>query len=473
MNRQKTTLPPDPIEPGGIAGFARRLRTGETTAEAATRAYLERIEVLEPHLDAYECVMAEQALETARAVDRMWAAGTDMGPLMGVPVSVKDLFAIEGTPTTAGSNLDLADLIGAEGSFIGALRRAGCVILGKTRMPELAMGSVGGRGGVSFLRGQPRNPWDAKTHRAPGASSSGSGIAVAAGLSAFSIGTDTGGSVRGPAAMCGIFGLKTSPGLWPADGMLPQAPALDTIGPMTASAADAALVFATLQGIPLPKAQSPGGLRLGKPTNHYYEELDEPVAACMAAALKALENAGVTIVPIEVPEAAEPKWDFGAYVPANLLAVVGRERFLAERDRMDPLMTPRIADGLEVMADHYIRLEWRRQELKRIAEERMQGLDGWVVPTAGMVAPPVDDIAGKDAATLIAEMAARKTHRRMSGNYFGLCATSTPIQRFGSDLPVGLQILCPAGQDDRALSIALTLEEEFGVPPRPDLGGFL
>ena len=467
------TLPPDPIEPGGIAGFARRLRAGKTTAQAATQAYLERIEILDPHLDAYECVMADEALETARAVDRLLAAGPDLGPLMGVPVSVKDLFAIEGTPTTAGSNLDLANLIGAEGSFIAGLRRAGCVILGKTRMPEFAMGSVGGRGVVSFLRGAPRNPWDAKIHRAPGASSSGSGIAVAAGMCAFSIGTDTGGSVRGPAAMCGIFGLKTSPGLWPADGMLAQAPELDTIGPMTASAADAAVVFAALQGTPRPQAHPPGGLRLGKPTNHYYEELDSAVAACMAAALSALVEAGITIVPIDVPEAAEPKRDFGAYVPANLLAVLGRDRFLAERAAMDPLIAPRIADGLEVMADHYIRLEWRRQELERVAGERLAGLDGWVVPTAGMVAPPVDDIAGKDNAALVAEMAARKTHRRMSGNYFGLCATSTPIQQFGSDLPVGLQIMCPAGRDDRALSIALTLEDLFGAPPRPDLGGFL
>ena len=467
------TLPLDPIEPGGIAGFAHRLRACEITAETATRAYLERIEILDPHLDAYECVMADEALETARAVDRLLAAGTDLGPLMGVPVSVKDLFAIKGTPTTAGSNLDLADLIGAEGSFVGALRRAGCVILGKTRMPEFAMGSVGGHGVVSFLRGAPRNPWDAKTHRAPGASSSGSGIAVAAGMCAFSIGTDTGGSVRGPAAMCGIFGLKTSPGLWPADGMLPQAPELDTIGPMTASAADAAVVFAALQRIPPLQAHPPRGLRLGKPTSHYYEELDAPVAACMTAALSALEDAGVTIVPIDVPEAAEPKRDFGAYVPANLLAVIGRERFLAERAAMDPLIAPRIGDGLDVMADHYIRLEWRRQELVRIAGERMRGLDGWVVPTAGMVAPPVDDIAGKDNATLMAEMATRKTHRRMSGNFFGLCATSTPIQQFGSDLPVALQVMCPAGHDDRALSIALTLEEVFGPPPRPDLGRFL
>ncbi|MDP6788245.1 MAG: amidase, partial [Rhodospirillales bacterium] len=448
-------------------------RAGATTAEAATEAYLDRIEILEPRLGAFECVMANQALDTARALDGLLAAGTDLGPLMGVPVAVKDLFAINGTPTTAGSNIDLSDIIGGEGTFIKILRRAGCVILGKTKTPEFAMGSVGGRGGVTHLRGTPWNPWDAEIQRSPGVSSSGSAVAVAGGLCAFAIGTDTGGSVRGPSAMCGIFGLKTTPGLWPADGMFPQAPALDTIGPMTATAADAALVFAALQGTALPRAHPLGGLRLAKPVNHFYEELAPPVEACVAAALETLANAGATIVPVEIPEIAEPKRDFGAYGPANLLAVLGRERFLAERHRMDPLIVPRIADGLEVKADHYIRLMWRRQELARLIGDRMEGFDGWVLPTAGMVAPPMSDVEGRDADDLRAEMATRKTHRRMAANFFGLCATSTPIQTFGSELPVGLQVMCPAGGDGGALSIALSLEGLFGAPPRPDLGGFL
>jgi aspartyl-tRNA(Asn)/glutamyl-tRNA(Gln) amidotransferase subunit A len=467
------TLLPDPCDPGGIAGFAERLRAGTTTAEAATEVYLQRINTLEPRLGAFECVLADQALDTARALDDLLAAGTDLGPLMGVPVAVKDLFAIDGTPTTAGSNLDLDDIIGGEGTFIKSLRRAGCVILGKTKTPEFAMGSVGGRGGVSHLRGTPWNPWDAEIQRVPGVSSSGSAVAVAAGMCAFAIGTDTGGSVRGPAALCGIFGLKTTPGLWPADGMFPQAPELDTIGPMTATAADAALVFAALQGTPLPRAHPLRGLRLAKPVNHFYDELDSPVETCVAAALEALAGAGASIVPIEVPEIAEPKRDFGAYVPANLLAVLGRERFLAERHRMDPLIVPRIADGLEVKADHYIRLMWRRHELVRLIEDRMGGFDGWILPTAGMVAPPVAETEGRDAEDLRSEMGTRKTHRRMAANFFGLSATSTPIQTFGSDLPVGLQVMCPANCENRALSIALTLEDLFGAPPRPDLGGFL
>ena len=209
-----TPLPPDPIESGGIAGYSRRLRSGEITAEAATAAYLARIGALDARLGAYEYVAAEATMATARALDALLAAGTDLGPLMGVPVAIKDIIAVDGMPTHAGSNLDIADLIGPEGSFVGSLRRAGCVILGKTRTVEFALGATG----ISTSRGTPWNPWDASVRRITGGSSSGSGVATAAGLCAFSIGSDTGGSVRLPATFCGIFGLKTTVGLWPTDG---------------------------------------------------------------------------------------------------------------------------------------------------------------------------------------------------------------------------------------------------------------
>ena len=188
-------LPADPFVPGGIAAFAERLRRGEITAEAAASAYVERIELLEPRLQAYEYIAADQALETARSLDRLLAAGTDLGPLMGVPVAIKDLYAVKGMPTTAGSNVDVSEFIGDEGSFVKRLKRAGCVILGKTKTVEFALGAG------NHHRGTPWNPWDGKTHRAPGGSSSGSAVAVAAGLCAFAIGSDTGGSVRIPAAL--------------------------------------------------------------------------------------------------------------------------------------------------------------------------------------------------------------------------------------------------------------------------------
>ena len=148
-------------------------------------------------------------------------------------------------PTTAGSNVDASDIIGGEGTFVRALRQAGCVILGKAMTVEFAIGSTG----TNYNRGTPRNPWETEVFRLPSGSSSGSGVAVAAGLCGFAIGTDTGGSIRGPAAFCGTFGLKTSPGTWPLDGVFPMSKTLDTIGPMTKTAADAAVVWAALSGV--------------------------------------------------------------------------------------------------------------------------------------------------------------------------------------------------------------------------------
>ena len=458
-------FPANPLEPGGIAGFARRLRDGAITAEAATAAYLGRIEALDPRLGAFECVAWDRAPAAARALDGLLAAGTDLGPLMGVPVAVKDLFAVDGMPTTAGSNLDVSALIGPEGSFVKALRQAGCVILGKTKTVEFALGGTG----TNAVRGTPWNPWDAATHRAPGGSSSGSAVATAAGLAAFAIGSDTGGSVRGPAAWCGVFGLKTTAGLWPTDGVFPLSRTLDTIGPLTGSAADAAIVFAALTGRPVPAAAPPGGLRLGRPVAHFFDDMDQDVERCTAAMVAALENAGAEIVDIDVPEAADLTSQFRPLSATELIATLGRDRFLAERDRMDPAVAARAAIGLDVPADRYIRLIRRHRELCRVIADRMRGLDGWISPTRTLVAPPVSDVLDHETGLEVEAMTAGNTR---AANVFGLSGTSTPIQSLGSSLPVGFQVMCPGMRDDHAISIALALEAIVGAPPKPDLSAF-
>ncbi len=461
-----TVLPPDPIEPGGIAGYGRRLRGGEMTAEAAVRAYLDRIEALDARLGAFEHVAGDQALATARALDGLLAAGTDLGPLMGVPVALKDLFAVEGMPIHVGSTIDVSDLVGAEGSLVKRLKRAGAIILGKTRMVEFALGPIG----ISRPRGTPWNPWDASVHRIPGGSSSGSAVAMAAGMCAFAIGSDTGGSVRLPAAFCGIFGLKTTVGVWPTDGAFPLSGDLDTIGPMTRSAADAAVVYAVLTGQPAPVARLLRGLRLGRPSNYFYEKLETQVAACVEAALSALTDAGVEIVSVEVPEAPEREKYFPVALPADLITVLGRKRFLAGRDAMDPIVATRGANGLDVGAPEYNQLRWRRLRLCESVKARFSGLDGWVTPTAARVAVPIDDFDNVEAGM---KLTLAITQATQPINLLDLCATSTPIQTFGANLPVGMQIACPGGRDADALSIAMAIEELTGLPPRPDLSGFI
>ena len=216
-----SSLPEDPVANGGLEGFARRLRAGETTTEAATRAYLDRIERLDGRLGAYQYVAGDQALAAARAMDQLLAAGTDLGPLMGVPVAMKDLFAVDGMPATAGSLLDVSDLIGSEGRFVKMLKQAGCIILGKNQDGRIRPGRHGHQFGPRHSLeplGSPPFTACRAGHRADPA------VAVASGMAAFAIGSDTGGSVRIPAAFTGIFGLKTTTGVFPTDGVFPLSP---------------------------------------------------------------------------------------------------------------------------------------------------------------------------------------------------------------------------------------------------------
>lgn len=457
-------LPTDPLA-DGIATYGLRLRAGEITAEAATRAYLERIRALNPKLGAFQLVMGKQALASAKAIDALLKAGTDLGPLMGVPVAVKDLFAIDGTPTTAGTKLDVADLIGGEGSFVQALRKAGCVILGKTKTVEFALGATG----ISAPRGTPWNPWDAKVARLPGGSSSGSAVATAAGLCGFAIGSDTGGSVRIPAALCGIFGLKTTVGLWATDGVFPLSPTFDTIGPLAKSAEDAAQIYAGLSGHPAVKPANLATLRLGRPVGYFYENLDKEVAKATEKALAALTKAGATIVDIDVPEAAERAKIFPVILPVELVAGLGRKRFKEGRRKMDKVVSARAAQGLEVGAPEYLHALYRTRDLEKLAEQKMDGLDGWITPTSPILPAAVDELADPEKGGQYARLVTQNTQ---PGNLFRQSGTSTPIQAAGG-LPIGLQLLCPAFAEEKALSVALAMEKLFGKPAAPDLTGFM
>jgi aspartyl-tRNA(Asn)/glutamyl-tRNA(Gln) amidotransferase subunit A len=456
----------DPIQKDGISGFAKRLRAGEITSEEATRAYLSRIEKLDPGLGAYQHVAAERAVATARAMDQLLANGVDLGPLMGVPVAVKDLFAVEGMPTTAGSKLEVSDIIGDEGSFIKRLKKAGCVILGKTKTVEFALGITG----VSTPRGTPWNPWDAGTQRLPGGSSSGPAVAVAAGLCAWAVGSDTGGSVRVPAALCGVFGLKTTFGLWPTDGVFPLAPNLDTIGLLTKSAVDAALVFGALRGRNAARPAHLAGIRFGRSEGYFFQNIEPTVSVCTSAALSTLEKHGAQIIANEVLEARERETYFPVALPASLIAGLGRERFLAGRDQMDPLVRARAEKGLDVQASDYLRLELKRQRLAHNITERFRSVDAWLSPTATILPLPLTDLDDPQRAMALT---LGMTQNSQPANYFNLCAVTLPVHQFGSALPVGLQVICPARSEDRLLSIALAIEDVIGKGSAPSVEGFL
>ena len=459
------TIPPDPFTDGGLPAFARRLRSGNVSAEETVAACLDRIEALEPSLNAFEHLAGESALASARALDRTLAAGIDLGPLMGVPVAVKDLIAVEGMPTTAGSNVDVSDLIGTEGGFVRRMRQAGCVIVGKTRTVEFALGGAG----TNQVRGTPINPWDGAVPRAPGGSSSGSAVAAAARMCRIAIGSDTGGSVRGPAAFCGAFGLKTSKSLWPTDGVYPLSPTLDTLGPLTSTAADAAWFLAGYHGTRPVQPAPVRGLRLGRPANYFFDDLEPEVARSCDAALEVLALAGIAIVESDVPEAGMDTPWFYDLVVAEFLECLGRERFVRNLNRIDRDVADWGMTGVGMPADRYVQALERHRLLCCLADERFAGLDGILSPTRPITAPPLAAFDDAEEYRRLASVMARNTR---FGNMSGVCASSTPIHQLGSDLPVGLMLTGPAGTDAGLMSIALTLEEILGPPSEPDLFAF-
>jgi aspartyl-tRNA(Asn)/glutamyl-tRNA(Gln) amidotransferase subunit A len=458
METVKSNLTEDPLKGIDIASFGASLRRGETTSEDATRAYLSRIGTLDKKLESYQYIAEEYAIETARAMDALFAAGKDLGPLMGVPIAIKDIYTVEGMPTTNGSLIETNHITGPEGKFVKELKQAGCVILGKTRTVEFALGVTG----INEARGTPWNPWDLSNKRIPGGSSSGSAVATSAGLCMFAMGSDTGGSIRIPACFNGLFGLKTTIGLWPTDGVFPLSPTLDTIGPICRNARDAALIFSTINNEPVTAADL-NGLRIGRPSNYFFDDIDKDVAKCMNLAMHDMMQAGVEFIDIEIPEVVERDWLFPHICPPELLKALGEDNFLENRNKMDSTTALRASGGLEVSTKQYDRAIKRLSELADIAHSRMGGLDGWISPTCPFIAPPIPENRENLQRALLS------SRNTQPANLFAMCAINLPIQGYGSKLPVGLQLMCRGGDDGKALAIGLALEQLFGESKLPDL----
>ena len=446
-------LPASPFHDTPLATFARRLRSGEASALGATRNLLRRIETLDAKLHAYTFVDAERALARAAALDQLLTAGVNLGPLMGVPIAVKDLFSVDGMPTTAGSDVDISDLVPPQGRFVDQLQRAGCVILGKTATTEFALG------GFNLRRPPPWNPCDLGVPRMTGGSSHGSAVAMAAGLCAFSFGSDTGGSVRWPAALCGVVGYKSTTDHWPQDGIFPLSRAMDSIGVFTSCVADLRVVHAALAGVSVAEAPLPSQLVLALPGAHFFQNIEPEVEACFTRAVELLRDAGVAIREVALPEAAEIEEVFGRLVTAEWLAFVGRDRFLANESIIDPVVAARVRGGLELRADQYVRLASRQQALTTLIGERAEGIDGWLSPTVVKLPAPCTDFRGVDD---VAAWNRVTTQNTRPANLFGQCGISLPMQHLGARWPAGLQLCAAPSHDRRLLAVAATIEAIIG-----------
>ena len=403
-------------------------------------------------------VYHDAARAAADAADARAALGVSLGPLDGAIVSIKDLFDVAGEPTRAGSKIlaEEAEPAAADAAIVRRLRAGGAVIVAKTNMTEFAFSGIG----ANPHFGTPGNPWDRA--RVPGGSSAGAPVAVADGMCEISIGTDTGGSVRIPASLCGLVGFKPSRQRVPTDGAFPLSYSLDSVGPIARSVADCAKADAVMAGehfSPL-EPVSLAGLRFGIAEGLPLDRLDPAVAAAFDAAIKRLDGAGVRISRESLSmfddmSAVNAK---GGISPPEACAI-HRDRLNRRAKDIDPNVLARIERGCAVSAADYVDMVRERGRLVRAMDARLAGLDVLLMPTTSIVAPTIAEVA--DPKVFAARNAAL-LRNTAAINFFDLCAVSLPLP-VAPALPVGLMLIARNGQDHRLLHVAAATEQLFAA----------
>lgn len=419
---------------------------------------LARIGAADPVLRSFQLVLAASARAAAGRCADDRARGITTGPLHGVPVALKDNIDIAGVPTTGGSRLYDDRLPAADAVVVGRLRAAGMIIVGKTRMQELAFGGWG----TNAVFGTPWNPYDLRVHRVPGGSSSGSAVAVAARLVPMAIGTDTGGSVRIPAALCGLVGLKTTLGQIPREGILPLSRSLDTVGPMTTSVADAERLYTVLAGPEAGLAGRTRGdpLRIGLLPEADLAGCDPDVRAGLDRAVRVLRERGAAIRELSLGASFETLVEKNGLLIASEGWQEHGSRIDAHPEAMDPAVLKRFLRGRDVTARDYAAA--LKDQLE--SQERVSGLlgdvDALLTPTVPMTAIPVADVQ-EDLLPL--------NRYTRAVNYLGLCALTVPAGLNPAGLPLGVQLIGLPDTERRLLFIGQLLEDGLGRLPPPDL----
>jgi aspartyl-tRNA(Asn)/glutamyl-tRNA(Gln) amidotransferase subunit A len=401
-------------------------------------------------------VYADAARAAADAADARAKAGISLGSLDGAILTVKDLFDVKGEPTRAGSRIE-ADTppAKADAPVVRRLRAAGAVIVAKTGMSEFAFSGVG----MNPHYGTPGNPADRT--RVPGGSSSGAAVAAADHMCEIAIGTDTGGSCRIPAALCGIVGYKPSKQRVPTDGAFPLSFTLDSIGPLARTVADCARTDAVIAGeehMPL-KPAPVAGLRLGVPKGFLTTEWDNTVGMRFGAARKKLADAGARITDEAMPLVDEMQQvnAKGGLAPAEAFSI-HRERLAKRGNEFDPNVRVRIERGGNVTAADYVDMMQARARLVRAMDAQLSSFDAWLMPTTAIVAPTIAEMEDTHTFNFKNMLLLRNT---MTWNFFDNCAISIPIP--GSGLPVGLMLVGRNGHDRRLFEIAAGIEQLFAA----------
>lgn len=442
-----------------LSALAAALQAGTSTSRELVETALERIAAPQGQgRSVFIEVHAQAARQRADALDKLRAAGTVLSPLMGVPVSIKDLFDVAGQVTRAGSVV-LSDAPPArtDASTVARLQQAGAVIIGRTNMTEFAFSGLG----LNPHYGTPASPWqrtagDAE-RRIAGGSSSGAAACVADGMAAVALGTDTGGSVRIPAALCGLTGFKPTARRIPTDGVLPLSSSLDSVGPIGSSVACCAVTDRILAGLPpiVPPSRPIEGVRLGALTHLMLDDMDLSVARAYDDALQHLSAAGARVSELR-------------FAPLERLAHVNRlslpsiESFAWHRKLIenrasdyDPRVLARIRKGERASAADYIELLRERADIIAQAEPLWHSFDAIVCPTVPIVPPRIAELQADDA--VYARVNATILRNPSMINYLDGCALSLPCSRHG-EAPVGLMLASGTGRDTALLMLGRAVE---------------
>jgi aspartyl-tRNA(Asn)/glutamyl-tRNA(Gln) amidotransferase subunit A len=433
-----------------ITELARLVATWEVSPVEVVRAHLERIEELDGRLKAFITVSGDEALSAAKAAEAAVTTGRSLGPLHGVPLGLKDLYATKGVRTTGGSRI-LSDWVPEQdATVVTRLTDAGGIIVGKLNMHEFAYGPEG----TNIHYGHPWNPWDPKTHRIAGGSSSGSAVAVAAALCAGALGSDTGGSIRIPSALCAITGLKPTYGRVSRAGVLPLAWSLDHVGPMTRNAADAALMLTAMAGYDpqdptssvLPVSDYSAaltgqvkGLRVGLLRAVFLEEADPVVRGAVEQAARTLEGLGARVEEVQIPSAAHASAaSFAILAPE---ALTYHEQWVKSRPQdYSADILDRLRTGAFVSATQYLRAQQVRALIRNEVDGLLASRDVLIAPTTPVPATPM----GQNELTLNGQVQDLRSSLIRFTRIFNLTGhpvASVPCGFTPEGLPVGMQIL--------------------------------
>jgi aspartyl-tRNA(Asn)/glutamyl-tRNA(Gln) amidotransferase subunit A len=457
-----------------IREAANALREKRVSPVELAGAAISRIERLNSKLHAFITVTAEYAMIRARQAESELAGGRDRGPLHGIPIAVKDLFAMRSVRTTSGSKVFENLVSDFNSTVVERLEAAGAVILGKLNMHELAYGVTS----ENPHFGTVHNPWN--TERSPGGSSGGSGAAVAANIVYGAMGSDTGGSVRIPAAFCGTVGLKPTYGRVSRYGVLPLGYSLDHMGPLTRCVRDAALFLNAIAGrdrrddtssrrpvvdfVP-EDGCSLRGMRIGFPENFYFERLDPEVESAVRGAIARAESLGAEIKPVRVPDISALNAVGQVILLSEASAIM--EPYMEFRARFGSDVLRRLDQGRLIPATDYINAQRIRRKLRAEFDKLWDDVDCIFTPTTPNTAPAIGEtnvrLGGLDED---ARLAATRLVRGI--NVLGIPALSIPCGLSGSGLPVGLQILGAPFDEATVLKVGAAMEDGgVGIPPCP------